>query len=213
MTVVKICGITTLEDALAAVEAGADLLGFNFYPPSPRYLSPEACARITAGLRKFGSRARTVGVFVNAPAYDILRILDGCELDLAQLSGDEPAGLLQALAGRGFKAIRPTSARAAQEALQAYPHPDSPPALLLDAWKPGEFGGTGVTGDWAIARSLSVQVPLLLAGGLHPANVGEAIGQVRPWGVDVASGVEASPGRKDPQKMAAFVDAARRALQ
>ncbi len=211
MTAVKICGITTLEDALAAVEAGADLLGFNFYPSSPRYLSREACAHITASLQRKGSRARTVGVFVNAPLEDILRILDQCELEMAQLSGDEPPGLVQAIGSRAFKAIRPRSPEEALEAMKAYPPPDNPPALLADAWKPGEFGGTGSTGNWEIARALAAQIPLLLAGGLHPGNVGEAIDQVRPWGVDVASGVESSPGRKDAQKVAAFVEAVRAA--
>jgi phosphoribosylanthranilate isomerase len=207
MTVVKICGITTLEDALAAVEAGAELLGFNFYPPSPRAVSPEICARITSSLRARGVQVGLVGVFVNMPVEGILNTLDRCGLDLAQCSGDETSFALAALGNRGYKAVRPRSLEEAREAMQAYPRAGPPPALLADAWKPGEFGGTGATGNWDVARELASQIPLLLAGGLHPGNVGEAVAQVRPWGVDVASGVELIPGRKDAQKMAAFVQA------
>jgi len=206
MLTVKICGLTTLEDALAAVEAGADLLGFNFYPPSPRYISPAECARLAAELRKRGCSARLVGVFVNASAGEIEAILDGCALDLAQLSGDEGPELVQRLGKRAFKAIRP-----AGPSEPDYPARAEPPAYLIDAYRPGEYGGTGQTGDWRLAAELARRAPILLAGGLRSENVAAAVQQVHPWGVDVASGVESAPGRKDPDKMRAFIQSAREA--
>ena len=202
---VKICGVTTVEDALAAVEAGADLLGFNFYPQSRRYITPAICERIVAQLPDAVTR---VGVFVNARPEEVIAILDDCSLDLAQLSGDEPPEALAALGGRAFKAIRPVSLAMAQAAVARYAVP-TPPALLVDACRPGEYGGTGHTADWALARALAATHPILLAGGLRPENVAEAVRQVCPWGVDVASGVESRPGRKDAQRMAAFVAAGR----
>jgi phosphoribosylanthranilate isomerase len=206
---VKICGITTLDDALAALDAGADLLGFNFYPKSPRVIGPEACAAITAELRRRNCAASLVGVFVNASQNQVAETLRTCGLDLAQLSGDEPPEWVRALGSQAFKALRPVNAAELALALAALPHRPQPPALLLDANRPGAYGGTGQTADWSLASDLALQVPLLLAGGLTPENVARAIRQVRPWGVDVASGVETAPGRKDPAKMAAFVQAAR----
>jgi indole-3-glycerol phosphate synthase/phosphoribosylanthranilate isomerase len=209
LTKVKICGITTLNDALAAVEAGADLLGFNFYPPSPRFITTSACARLCAALRARAIPVTTVGVFVNTPPADIQAILDECGLDLAQLHGDEPPEDLAALGGRAFKAIRPASLPEARAAVGRYGLRKAPPALLVDTAAAGAYGGTGQAGDWAMARPLAAEHPLLLAGGLRPENVAAAVAQVRPWGVDVASGVEVEPGRKDPAKMRAFVRAVR----
>jgi phosphoribosylanthranilate isomerase len=204
--IVKICGITTLADGLAAIEAGADMLGFNFYPPSPRYVEPAACADLVAALREHGARATMVGVLVNRPPADVAAILDACGLDLAQLSGDEPAGDLAVLGERAFKAIRPRDAAEAAALAALYPRRAAPPGLLVDASAgPGQFGGTGRTGDWDAARALSAAQPILLAGGLRPENVAAAVAAVHPWGVDVASGVESAPGRKDPAKMQAFV--------
>jgi phosphoribosylanthranilate isomerase len=212
-TRVKICGLTTLDDALAAVDAGADMLGFNFYPPSPRYLAPSECARIVAALRSRGAAAEMVGVFVNASPGEIAAILDDCGLDLAQLSGDEPAETLAALGERAFKGIRPVTTAAARVDLANFgcDRRRRAPALLLDAARSGQYGGTGQLADWDLAAGLARAYPILLAGGLDPRNVAAAVAQVHPWGVDVASGVESAPGRKDRTKMTEFVAAARRA--
>jgi phosphoribosylanthranilate isomerase len=207
---VKICGLTSLEDALQAADAGADMLGFNFYPPSPRYLNSSQCSLIIAGLQEHGVCVTTVGVFVNTPPKEIASVLDGCGLDLAQLSGDEPPEDLQALGERAFKALRTAKARDLQEDIHHYRSRKNPPACLVDAYQAGEYGGTGLTADWRLARNLSLEQPILLAGGLTPVNVWRAITQVQPWGVDVASGVETSPGRKDAQKIRDFIHAARR---
>jgi phosphoribosylanthranilate isomerase len=213
MVKIKICGITNLEEALAALEAGADMLGFNFYPSSPRYLDPLSCAKIQSGLEERGLRAITVGVFVNAAPLTIAGILEDCGLDLAQLSGDEPPDTLKELGSRAFKALRPNSQDGLAKALQIYLARQAPPAWLVDAYHPVQYGGTGRKADWSLASGLARKAPVLLAGGLRPENVSAAIQQVRPWGVDVASGVESSPGRKDPSKMAAFVDAVRNSVQ
>lgn len=207
---IKICGLTTLEQALAAIEAGADMLGFNFYPPSPRFITPAACARIMREMRKQGYAPLTVGVFVNTPPAQIRAILDQCQLDLAQLAGDEPPQDLRDLGDAAFKAVRPASQDEAMQALADYGR-SIPPALLLDARVPGSYGGSGVLANWEIAHHLARQAPILLAGGLTPANVGAAIRAVQPWGVDAASGVESSPGVKDRALMTAFVRAARAA--
>jgi len=207
---VKICGITTLDDALAAIEAEADMLGFNFYPPSPRCIEPAACAAMVAALRACGASTTMVGVFVNMPPDRVAAIMDECDLDLAQLSGDEPLSDLVMLGEWAFKGIRPRDAAdavalAARCAVRA-----APPVLLIDASAGvGQFGGTGLIGDWDAAAAAAVAHPILLAGGLRPENVAAAIAAVQPWGVDVASGVESSPGRKDAAKMRAFVRAAR----
>jgi phosphoribosylanthranilate isomerase len=160
-------------------------------------------------LQEQGVRITTVGVFVNTPPREIASVLDDCGLDLAQLSGDEPSEDLQALGERAFKALRPGEARDLREALHQYQSRKNPPACLVDAYQAGQYGGTGQTADWRLARRLSREQPILLAGGLTPANVGQAIAQVQPWGVDVASGVEMSPGRKDAQKIRAIIHAAR----
>ncbi len=206
-TRVKICGLKTLEDARVAIDSGADLLGFNFYLPSPRYVSPEICSAIVSDLRQRGATATLVGVFVNVPAGTIASFLDRCGLDLAQLSGDEPPETLAALAGRAYKALRPTSPSVLQEALARYPGAPLPPAWLVDAYRPGEYGGTGQVADWSLAQELAQRSPILLAGGLTPDNVTQAIRQVQPWGVDVASGVESTPGVKDPARIQAFIQA------
>jgi phosphoribosylanthranilate isomerase len=207
-TRVKICGITTRQDALAAVDAGADMLGFNFYPQSKRYIPPEKCVRIVSFLAQYTARVQLVGVFVNATRAEIEAIADDCHLDLVQLSGDEPSEFLRALGPSALKGIRPTSLEEAQTDAARFARSVSP-ALLVDAYRPGEYGGTGHIGDWELAQGLAAQYPILLAGGLNPDNVAAAVAQVRPWGVDVASGVESSPGKKDAAKMNAFVQAAR----
>jgi phosphoribosylanthranilate isomerase len=206
--IVKICGIKTIEIALAAIEAGTDMLGFNFYPPSSRYVTPEKCAEIISRLLTSGAQFTTVGVFVNDVPRRIQEIVSACNLDLAQLAGDESPSDLATLAGRAFKAVRPTSLAEANEQLEMFRR-NQPPALLVDAHVKGAYGGTGETGNWTIARHLATQAPVLLAGGLNPENVAVAVRAVNPWGVDVASGVESSPGTKDPAKISAFIAAAR----
>ena len=200
MTKIKICGIKTVDDALTAMEAGADLIGFNFYPKSPRYIEVGTCRDIMAGMRKYG-HITYVGVFVNAPAADVRATLETCGLNLAQLHGDETPEMVQSFYGRAFKAFR-----GIPHDLNGFAREDVP-ALLVDASVKGAYGGTGVTADWKGAAQLAGNYPLLLAGGLTPRNVVEAVRRVRPWGVDVASGVESSPGLKDAGKMKAFVQA------
>ena len=206
---VKICGITRYEDARAAVDAGADLLGFNFYPKSPRYIEPLSAARLIETIQTRSALVQTVGVFVNSPVDSIAAILDECGIDMAQLCGDEPSEDLSALNGRAFKALRPKDQSGLARSLQCYRPGIGIPVYLIDAYLPGEFGGTGQRADWLLARSLADSFPVLLAGGLTPENVAEAIQQVHPWGVDVASGVEFSPGCKDPARLAAFIKTAK----
>jgi phosphoribosylanthranilate isomerase len=216
MTVVKICGTTNLADALAAAEAGADLLGFILYPKSPRYVTPDAVARIVADVRTvFTTPPACIGVFVNAPPAEVLTVLAQTGLDLAQLHGDELATELLALQGRGFKAVRPTGLEDALALAHAFAAlgADVGPALLVDAYAPHAYGGTGQRADWTAAAAVARRVPrLLLAGGLAPENVAAAVRAVQPWGVDVASGVEQAPGRKDHARVRAFVAAAKGAL-
>ncbi|MCZ7541228.1 MAG: phosphoribosylanthranilate isomerase [Anaerolineae bacterium] len=214
MTRVKICGVTTLDDALRCAEAGADLLGLNFYPPSPRYLPPERARLIAAGLRAVLGTAcpPLVGVFVNADAAAIARLLDEAGLDAAQLSGDEPPQVLAALDGRAFKALRPRDAAEALDAARLFaPHAPRDahlPALLVDAYHPQLYGGTGETAGEAVARAALDTVPrIMLAGGLTPDNVAGRVRALRPWGVDVASGVERAPGIKDMERVQAFIAA------
>jgi phosphoribosylanthranilate isomerase len=218
---VKVCGITNLADAELAIEAGADFLGFIFHPPSPRYIAPEAANAIVSALQssgyigghgRTGQSTATVGVFVNRTPDQVRSVLETAGLDYAQLHGDEDPAAVAALQGRAFKALRPTDLASAHEdahRFTAYPLP-SAPQLLVDAYSGQAYGGTGETGDWHIAASLAAKVPrLLLAGGLTPDNLSRAVAAVMPWGVDVSSGVEAEPGRKDPAKVRAFMKAAR----
>jgi phosphoribosylanthranilate isomerase len=207
---VKICGITNIDDAQAALEAGADLLGFNFYSKSPRYILPEKAREIVAQIRSKGQRQLLVGVFVNSSLEEVRSTLEIAQIDLAQLHGDEPVHMLEQLNGRGFKALRPTSETEAEIGAEWFvPYGPNAPVLLIDAYRKDQYGGTGHTADWTIATRLAQQYPILLAGGLTPDNVAEAVRQVRPWGVDVASGVECTPGKKDPEKMRLFVERVR----
>jgi len=207
---IKICGITSLGDALAAIHAGADLLGFNFYPPSPRSISLQACQQISSVLQKDFPQIKRVGVFVNLPPAEVFSTLRAAGLDLAQLHGDESPQAVSELAPLAFKALR-LSGSSPQVGHLPY-LAACQPALLLDSSAPGLYGGSGTLANWQVAAELARQFPLLLAGGLTPQNAAEALRQVQPWGLDVASGVEASPGVKDPQKMRDFVQAARAAL-
>lgn len=211
---VKICGTTSLEDALMAAEAGADLLGFIFYPKSPRYVTPEQVQEIVQALRdRLSDRCPLlVGVFVDEPPERVRAVLDDCGLDLAQLHGSEPPAEVARLADRAYKAIRPKNRAEAEAAIAAYAgalvvRPDRP-SFLVDAYHPWKLGGTGQVAPWPAIYAVARRYPLLLAGGLTPENVADAVRTVQPWGVDVASGVEAGPGRKDPQKVRRFIEAA-----
>ena len=212
MTIIKICGIKTLTDALNAIEAGADYLGFNFYPKSVRFIEKETCAEITSVLKRKHPHIKLVGVFVNSPVEEVKAILETCHLDLAQLHGDETPEMLESFNGKAFKAIRLSASTSIDESvypfLKSVPESASP-ALLIDAAVKGVYGGSGVTADWSAAAELAKKYPLLLAGGLTSENVADAVRQVRPWGVDTASGVESAPGEKDAVKMSAFVNTVR----
>jgi phosphoribosylanthranilate isomerase len=206
MTVVKICGITTLEDAQAAVQAGADLLGFVFHPPSPRYVHPE---RVREIVDQMPARPRLglVGVFVDREARAVAQILDDCRLDHAQLHGAEPVETVRTLIEGGFGVIK--AFRVRDRASLAEINRYQTAAYLLDSYVPGELGGTGHRFDWGLVGQAKGHGPIILAGGLTPDNVKEAISVARPWGVDVSSGVEAAPGRKDHGKLRRFVTAAK----
>jgi phosphoribosylanthranilate isomerase len=206
MTVrVKICGLTRFDDALSAAEAGADYLGFNHYARSPRCVEPERSAEIVAAVRLTYPAVQMVGVFVNENIDKIRFIMDTCGYGYAQFSGDEKPEDLHALAGRAFKAIRPVSTDQAEELAGRYANRAVQPALLLDAHAGGLYGGSGVRADLALAAELAQDWDLMLAGGLNPENVAEAVRLVRPWAVDVASGVEVSPGIKDHDKLRRFI--------
>ena len=203
---IKICGVTSPEEALLAAELRATHIGLNFYPRSPRFLSFERARAIVRALRALPTPPMLVGVFVNENAAAIRRAMATHKLDLAQLSGDEPDALLLQLGDCAYKTYR----------LGTNPRPtfrpsDSDqraPAFLLDAHVPGQYGGTGHTCDWTAAAGIAHRYDVLLAGGLTPENVAQAITRVKPWGVDVASGVERAPGIKDARRMMAFVSIA-----
>ncbi len=202
MTKIKICGIKTLSDAQAAIEAGADYLGFNFFPKSVRFIEVQKFIKIGSDLKKTYPSIELVGVFVNSSADEINSILETDILDLIQLHGDESPEFCAAFKNKAFKAFRGAPGAEAE----AYARSEAP-AFLVDAAVKGSYGGTGLTADWSAAAGLAKRYPLFLAGGLKPENVAEAVQQVNPWGVDVASGVESSPGKKDAGKMNAFVQA------
>jgi phosphoribosylanthranilate isomerase len=196
---VKICGVTRVEDALLAARLGADAIGLNFWPRSRRRVDVEQARRIVEALPPL---VPAVGVFVNQPRDEILAIAGRARLAVVQLHGDEPPHACEGFPVPVWKALRLASPL---------------PLAWLDEWPvqgflldapdlgAGGYGGSGRTCDWEVAREAASRAPVLLAGGLGPDNVADAIRAVRPWGVDVASGVEASPGVKDPDKLAAFV--------
>ncbi|MCU0474965.1 MAG: phosphoribosylanthranilate isomerase [Anaerolineae bacterium] len=210
---VKICGVTTPEDALFAAQAGADMLGLNFYPKSKRYVTPAQAAGLVAAVRGVLGEAAPlmVGVFVNATVGDISETVHTVGLDAVQLSGDESGAVVRELRGVAFKALRPPSAQMAaldlDEFAPTFPTDPRLPSTLLDASVPGEYGGTGVAAEVELARWVRQSVPrLMLAGGLTPDTVAERVALVQPWGVDVASGVEGEQaGRKDPDKVVRFI--------
>lgn len=203
---IKICGITNAKDALAAVECGVDALGFIFHEPSPRYVSPEKAREIIDRLP--AGRVCKVGLFVNAGVPHIKSIAAQCGLDLVQLHGDEgpefcrdfPASVL-------IKAVAPKTAED-MERIKAY----AVRAILIDARDRGLYGGTGKVCDWDMAAAIAGERPLILAGGLSPDNLEEAIRKVAPAAVDINSGIESEPGKKDHAKMRKAVEIAKKAV-
>ena len=201
---VKICGMTNLDDAHQASACGADALGFVFYPESPRYIEPEQARRIIADLPPL---ITTVGLFVNEPPARIRETVAFCGLDTVQLHGEEEPDQCSYPPCRVIKALR-LKDDLDDGLIASY----RVAALLLDAYVPGQFGGTGQCCDWTRAAQLASRHRLILAGGLTPDNVTEAVRQVRPYGVDVSSGVEKRPGKKDPDQVAMFIHMAKEAL-
>lgn len=208
MTLVKICGITNLKDAVAAQKLGADMLGFNFWPGSKRFRSP---LQVKSWIGKLPPTILKVGVFVDSPLKEILLAERSCNLGGIQLHGNESAEFIAELRKHSganiIKAVR-ISSEADIENLSQF----GADAILLDAFSETDHGGTGRTFDWGIAAAVKTIENIYLAGGLNSGNVTEAISQVRPQAVDAASGVEISPGVKDHFKMAAFIKNAKNAL-
>jgi phosphoribosylanthranilate isomerase len=218
MTVVKICGLTRYDDTLLAAQAGADLLGFIFAPVSKRHIDPAQAGTITRRLRETlgASTPLCVGVFVVENGTDAALINAQCEasrVDAAQLVGLSDLALPAGLDIPAYVCIRPATAEQAQREAELFERPDLParlPTLQLDAFHPTLYGGTGATAAQEVIRQAAGQARrLMLAGGLTPDNVADAIRMARPWAVDVASGTEASPGQKDPGKVRDFIQAAK----
>ncbi len=199
---VKVCGTTRLKDALLAVEYGADAIGFIFYKKSPRYVTAKTAKEICSKLPPFVHR---VGVFVNETADKINRIVDRCGLDAVQLHGDESPAFCKKIKCRVIKAVRVKDAASLKE-MSRY----AVDGFLLDTYKEDQWGGTGKVFDWELAARAKKYGSVIIAGGLNPRNVKAAIRKVQPYGVDVSSGVEQSPGKKDPKKVKAFLKAVRR---
>ncbi len=201
MTRVKICGITNLKDAQAAVEGGADALGFVF-AESPRQINPEVAVGIIRSLPPF---LTCVGLFVDELPQVVKEIIKECRLDALQFHGGEPPGYCRQFMIKTIKAFRLRN----EDSLEIISHYQVD-AYLLDTYREGIPGGTGQSFDWDLAlRAKEFSRPIILAGGLRPDNVAEAIGRVRPYGVDVSTGVEAKPGKKDHKKMKEFIEIAR----
>ncbi len=202
---VKICGITNAADALAAVEAGANLLGFNFYAKSPRHISEAEAAKIRPQLPK---KVEAVGIFVNAPAADVAALCKSLRLDAAQLHGDESPQTVAEVSRsvpvwKAFRVEPDFPLKTLDEFPEAF-------AFLFDAAHTGQYGGTGRTTDWDVARRAAIGRRIILAGGLTVENVAAAVRIVRPYAVDVASGVESKPGKKDHGRMREFIQEVRR---
>ena len=213
MTRIKICGIKNEEQAIAAAKAGTDFIGLVF-APSPRQVTPDTAEKIVAVLKKSKAATEAVGVFVNTPAGEVKRIADACRLDWVQLSGDESWTYCRELDRPIFKVIRISRNNPPGQVgkdldygaklLNGQKH-----IFLLDANAGEKYGGTGQAFDWDLARPIARQFPVIVAGGLTPANVARAIKTISPWGVDVSTGVE-TRGIKDMEKIRKFVGAVRR---
>jgi phosphoribosylanthranilate isomerase len=202
---VKICGMTNIDDSRHAAACGADALGFVFYPGSPRFVDPDQARRIIADLPPFIS---TVGLFVNETPARICEMVEFCGLDTVQLHGEEEPSQCHYPPRRVVKALRLQDGM--DDAVFASYQVSS---LLLDAYVPDKFGGTGKRCDWDRAAEIAASYRVILAGGLAPENVAEAVCRVHPYGVDVSSGVEKQPGQKDPEKVAMFIRMAKEAFK
>jgi phosphoribosylanthranilate isomerase len=215
MTKIKVCGVRSYDNALMIAEAGADMIGLNFYTKTPRYIEPNDAREIAVKLRKtLGEQCPIlIGLFVNATDSHISEVMDIVGLDFVQLSGDESNSILRELRGVGFKSIRPTNKAMALDDVKyfesTFPTKEQVPSLIVDAFNPKLYGGTGETASIEVALAVKELVPrMMLAGGLNPDNVAERAQAIHPWGVDVASGVEdGTPGLKDEAKVKAFIEA------
>ncbi len=204
MIFVKICGITRLKDAIIAADLGARALGFNFYKKSKRYIQPKKAVKI---IEQLPGHILKVGLFVNSPKDEIENINSRLDLDLLQFHGDEPPNFCEKWGDKVIRAFRIESENQLEE-IKKYSFARM---IIIDAAIAGRFGGTGELSDWDLAvKAKKYGIPLLLAGGLTPKNVSEAIQRVKPFGVDVAGGVESSPGIKDKEKIRAFMHSVRR---
>ena len=203
MTKVKICGIRRLEDAIVAADSGADALGFVFFRKSPRYIEPEAAAAIINKLPPF---VTPVALFVNEEKSKIWDVLNTTGINVLQFHGDETPGFAASFEQRVVKAIRVKDAGSIETASGFDVN-----AFLLDAWSPDLYGGTGKKFDWDMLRQAESMKRFILAGGLTPENVALAVNMVKPYGVDVSSGVESAPGVKDHGKVKRFIENAKRA--
>ncbi len=202
MTRVKICGVTSLDDAVAAVDLGAWAIGLNHHRASPRFCPPEAAAEVGAALKR---QCEVAGVFVNATLDEVAKAAENAALTLVQLHGDEgPAFCAEVARKTGCKVIKAMRVRSAADvrAAEAY----RTDYHLLDAHRSGLAGGTGESFDWELVAARHSEIPLILAGGLRPDNVADAVAIARPFAVDVATGVEAAPGHKDRALMEGFFD-------
>lgn len=203
---VKICGITRIEDAVSAARFGADAVGFVF-AESPRRVTPEVARAIGCEMPDGPAR---VGVFVDTPLDEVRAIMDHCGLDAAQLHGDEDYEYCSGLRGRAIKALRVNGTLDIARATR-YAQEGDCEALLLDGFDPGKRGGTGRSFDWKMVRLIEGKPRLIIAGGLGPDNVADAVKTARPYGVDCSSGIEIAPGVKDPVLMYRFIEKARKA--
>ncbi|WP_163327549.1 phosphoribosylanthranilate isomerase [Desulfurobacterium thermolithotrophum] len=206
MVKVKICGLTSLEDALIATEAGADVLGFILYPKSKRFIKAKEIRNITSNLPPFILKA---GVFVNEDPRNVLEILSYAHLDFAQLHGDETPKECEYI-GRN-RVIKVFRLKSVEEVEKIEPYIGKIRAILLDTYSKDSYGGTGKTFNWEIARAVKERfdIPVILSGGLNPENVARAIKEVNPYAVDVSSGVEIEPGKKDKKKVLQFIKSAK----
>lgn len=203
---VKVCGITRLEDAVSAARFGADAVGFVF-TDSPREVSPEAAREISRAMPEGPAR---VGVFVDSPLDVVREIIEYCDLDAVQLHGDEGYEYCSSLEGKAIKALRVNGTLDIARATR-YAQEGGCKALLLDGFDPARRGGTGRTFDWKMVNLIEGSPKLIIAGGLGPDNVAKAVKAARPYGVDASSGLEASPGLKDPVLVYSFIESARKA--